>query len=333
MASATRPEKRRSSIDSDSSLDEPLSKRQRTTIVKPTPTPTPTPRPTAGYSDMSGYALQHELDERPNADSMGRDGLRRSIALALEHVGFDAATPEALESFANNAETYLTGFIADLKLYAEASRRHDPMPTDFEKVLRGHNLGMSYLQPHLVNPVLKKKKDKQNAQFYDPTPTSKETDYFKIRSTEFLGAELDGDEERQEKRWIPQTLPSFPPKHTYRYTEAEEKEPDPEKKRLQAAAEARKSEEALRHMERASKQSIHKEMAEKAKRHKLSKVRHDNWEATMKAFFPAGVAGTGTQEVADHSIVVDYNAPFMRREVAKVSSRSRGPLDTLTSRG
>ncbi|KAK8044562.1 hypothetical protein PG993_004586 [Apiospora rasikravindrae] len=299
MASATRPEKRRSSVDSDSSLDEPLSKRQRTTIVKPTatPTPTPTPRPTAGYSDMSSYALQQELDERPNADSMGRDGLRRSIALALEHVGFDAATPEALESFANNAETYLTGFIADLKLYAEASRRHDPTPADFEKVLRGHNLGMSYLQPHLS----------------------------------FWGAELDGDEERQEKRWIPQTLPSFPPKHTYRYTEAEDREPDPEKKRLQAAAEARKSEEALRHMERASKQSIHKEMAEKAKRHKLSKVRHDNWEAAMKAFFPAGVAGTGTQEVADHSIVVDYNAPFMRREVAKVSSR--GPLDSLTSRG
>lgn len=54
---------------------------------------------------MSSFALQEELSERPNADSMGRDGLRRSIALALEHVGFDAATPEALESFANNAET------------------------------------------------------------------------------------------------------------------------------------------------------------------------------------------------------------------------------------
>lgn len=54
---------------------------------------------------MSSFALQKELSERPNADSMGRDGLRRSIALALEHVGFDAATPEALESFANNAET------------------------------------------------------------------------------------------------------------------------------------------------------------------------------------------------------------------------------------
>ncbi|KAK8054057.1 bromodomain associated protein [Apiospora saccharicola] len=330
MASPTRPEKRRSSIDSDSSLDEPLSKRQRTTVVKP-PTPAPPPRPIAGYSDMSSFALQKELSERPNADSMGRDGLRRSIALALEHVGFDAATPEALESFANDAETYLMTFIADLKTYAEASRRHDPTPTDFEKVLRQHNLGISYLQPHLVNPVLKKKKEKLNAQFYDPTPTSKETDYFKIRSTDFLGPELDGDEERQEKRWIPQTLPSFPPKHTYRFTEAEPTIPDPEKKRVQAAAEARKSEEALRHMERASKQSIHKETAEKAKRYKYSKERHENWEATMKAFLPASGTGTGTQEVADHSIVVDYNASFMRRDVPKVSSR--GPLDTLTSRG
>ncbi|KAK8068997.1 hypothetical protein PG994_005613 [Apiospora phragmitis] len=330
MSSPTRPEKRRSSIDSDSSLDEPLSKRQRTTIVKP-PTPTPPPRPSAGYSDMSSFALQYGLNERPHADSMGRDGLRRSIALALEHVGFDAATPEALESFANSAETYLTSFIGDLKLYAEASRRHDPTPADFEKVLRGHNLGMSYLQPHLVNPVLKKKKDRLNAQFYDPTPTSKETDYFKIRSTEFLGPELNGDEERQEKRWIPQTLPSFPPKHTYRYTEAEPTVPDPEKKRTQAAIEARKSEEALRVMERASKQSIHKDIAEKARRHKFSRERHENWEALMKAVLPGSGTGTGTQEVADHSIVVDYNASFMRREVPKVSSR--GPLDTLTSRG
>ncbi|KAK6846204.1 hypothetical protein PG987_001392 [Apiospora arundinis] len=328
MASSTRLEKRRSSVDSDSSLDEPLSKRQRTTAIVE---PTPTPKPTAGYSDMTSFALQQELKERPNADSMGRDGIRRSIALALEHVGFDAATPEALESFANNVESYLTGFIEDLKLYAEAARRHDPTPADFEKVLRGHNLGMSYLQPHLVNPLLKKKKEKLDAKFYDPMPTSAETDYFKIRPTTFLGPELDGDEERREKRWIPQTLPSFPPKHTYRFTESETKLPDPEKSRTQAAAEARKSEEALRHIERASKQSIHKEMAEKAKRHKHSKERHENWEATMKAFLPASATRTGTQEVADHSIVVDYNAAFMRRDVPKVSSR--GPLDTLTSRG
>lgn len=47
----------------------------------------------------------YEVVNRPTAQDVGRDGLRRSIAIALEHVGFDAATPEALESFTEAAET------------------------------------------------------------------------------------------------------------------------------------------------------------------------------------------------------------------------------------
>jgi hypothetical protein len=38
-------------------------------------------------------------------DELGKKGLRRSIALALQKVGFESAEPEAMESFTLMAET------------------------------------------------------------------------------------------------------------------------------------------------------------------------------------------------------------------------------------
>ena len=48
----------------------------------------------------------------PTSEDLGRDGLRRSIALTLQHVGFDSASPEAMESFTAAAETctYISSF-------------------------------------------------------------------------------------------------------------------------------------------------------------------------------------------------------------------------------
>lgn len=41
----------------------------------------------------------------PTTEELASKGLRRAIALALEKVGFDSATPDAMESFAAMAET------------------------------------------------------------------------------------------------------------------------------------------------------------------------------------------------------------------------------------
>lgn len=83
-----------SQSQSDSGFDEPSSKRQRTesipassqTIEKATPV-APTPEQSRMFDDDP-----HQL-------------LLRSIALALEHVGFEAATPEALEAFCAQVES------------------------------------------------------------------------------------------------------------------------------------------------------------------------------------------------------------------------------------
>ena len=42
---------------------------------------------------------------RPNTDAFGRDGIRRACALALDHVGFESASTEALESYTTTVET------------------------------------------------------------------------------------------------------------------------------------------------------------------------------------------------------------------------------------
>ena len=48
---------------------------------------------------------ESEAVNKPTSEDLGRDGLRRSIAMTLQHVGFDSASPEAMESFTAAAET------------------------------------------------------------------------------------------------------------------------------------------------------------------------------------------------------------------------------------
>jgi hypothetical protein len=57
----------------------------------------------------------------PTARSHAQLGLQRSIALALNHVGFDSAAPDALQSFALAVETCQTAahpiFVLRLIMY------------------------------------------------------------------------------------------------------------------------------------------------------------------------------------------------------------------------
>lgn len=50
-------------------------------------------------------AIPTRIDGPPNFNEQHRMELRRSIALALGHVGFDSASEEALESFTHMTET------------------------------------------------------------------------------------------------------------------------------------------------------------------------------------------------------------------------------------
>lgn len=49
-------------------------------------------------------APEPHVGHQPTLVNPERDGLKRSIALVLGHVGFESATPEALEGFAEQTE-------------------------------------------------------------------------------------------------------------------------------------------------------------------------------------------------------------------------------------
>lgn len=59
----------------------------------------------------------HESSSTLTADEVAKKGLRRSIALVLDRVGFDSASEEAMESFATMVETCMSTCILASHLF------------------------------------------------------------------------------------------------------------------------------------------------------------------------------------------------------------------------
>ncbi|KAI8964285.1 hypothetical protein F5Y11DRAFT_101364 [Daldinia sp. FL1419] len=298
---------KRAVLTDDDNHQEPLAKRQRTTEPD-SHSVTPT------EVDMSEKPT-YDVVRRPNAEDFGRDGLRRSIGVALKHVGFDAATPDALESFTETVDTYITGFIEHLRRTANAARRNDPIPEDFELILRRHDVDLSSLKLHLKNPV---RKEYLTPSFFDPI--TEDVQYLQ-KPRPFLGEELSGEKEKEARPWIPKNFPAFPSAHTYRFTPAEQ-EPDIEKEQLQAEADAKKGEAALRRINRAARISRQKELRSVAQRDPLSRKRHQNWEDMMSELLPRADPSTNSApDVADHSTIVNFSTKYGRKGMPKTSRR------------
>ncbi|KAI1494219.1 hypothetical protein F5X96DRAFT_618705 [Biscogniauxia mediterranea] len=312
------PLKRQNPSEDDHGRED-QSKRQRTATLEPEPEP----QPQLELETVSTKALSHqianlsfEVVHKPTAEDLGRNGLQRSIALTLQHVGFDSGTNDALESFTETVDIYITGFINDLKRTAHAARRTDPTPADFEATLRRYNIPLSSLKPHLKTPIPEKR---LTPTFYNPITEDLEN----LQSTpEALGDELDGKHEKEEKLWIPKSFPAFPSKHSYKWTPMEEKPRDPRKKRSDASVDARNGEKALRRIDRAAKISRLKELKEIANRNPLSRQRHEAWEDLMKDLLPRTGAASGASEIADHSTIVNAGTKYGRQELPRASRRA-----------
>ncbi|KAI0018671.1 hypothetical protein F4780DRAFT_781199 [Xylariomycetidae sp. FL0641] len=304
--------RKRASSGDDSYGHEDRVKRQRTATLESGSTPAES---ISLHHTAAEGTLEFDVIKQPTAADLGRDGLQRSIALALQHVGFETANQDALESFTEATETYISGFIGQLTRTANAARRNNPIPTDFEALLRTYSIPISSLEPHLDNPVPKRK---LKPSYYDPiiedvAPLQKPRPY--------LGEELDGRQEKEARPWIPKSFPAFPSKHTYRWNEAPEAARGPEKKRAEASADARKGEMALRRIDRAAKISRQKELKELASRDPLSQKRHKAWEGLMKDLLPDRGAANGAMDIADHSTVVNAGAKYGRKELPRTSRR------------
>ncbi|KAM7205387.1 hypothetical protein V8F20_003156 [Naviculisporaceae sp. PSN 640] len=249
-------------------------------------------------------------------EAIAKAGLRRSIALALSAVGFDSATPEAMESFVIHTEKYMASMIEEVGIMSKAARRNHPVPKDFETTLGRFNLTTSALRPHKKPPIPKSKRLPQ----YEPIRVEDSI----AEDLPVLGADLNGASDKSTKSYIPSSFPAFPSIHTYRYTpvsvedlttvadhslpdtqsqtvvpsqtpnqaaQTQTQPPlapdeiprgDPKKMREAAAKEAKSGEAALRGLMRASKIAKQKEVWLAAQQDAARRERYNQWESVMK---------------------------------------------------
>ncbi|KAG5957699.1 hypothetical protein E4U58_005707 [Claviceps cyperi] len=274
----------------------------------------------------------------PSHNVNARVGIQRSIAMVLKHDGFSSSTPEAMESFTclvetcesrsppTNVESYpntdesldLTSLIEETKRFALASRRDHPIPSDFEAVLRMFNLPVSSLKPHLKNPL-------PTIALAPSYQYAHEADEEAYATLPLLGPELSGQADKIAKKYIPSYFPEFPSRHTYKFTPQEDiNTRDSKKIREEAARTAQYGEDALRRLVRASKMRKQKEAKLMVERDSHGKERFRLWETTMRRFMGVEQRGENTEqvEIADHSMIVNGDTVFARKEITRVGKRS-----------
>lgn len=208
----------------------------------------------------------------------------------------------------------LKSIIEETKRLALASRREHPLPSDFEAMLKRYNIPTSSLQPHLTNPIAT-----QISPIYTNLVTS-DTDF---KSLPLLGPELSGQADREMKAYIPRAFPDFPSRHTYRFTPQEDtRTRDSQSIREEAALSAQQGEDALRRLVRASKMRKQKEAKLLVERDNQGKERFRLWESTMKRFMGASrTDSSGQVEIADHSMIVNGDAMFSRKDASRLGKR------------
>lgn len=140
-----------------------------------------------------------------------------------------------------------------------------------------------------------------------------------------LGEELSGQADKDSKTHIPSNYPDFPSRHTYSFTPQDDPNlRDSKKTREEAARTAQHGEDALRRLVRASKMRKQKEAKSLVERDDQGRERFRLWESTMRRFMGADSRNEQTDEVdiADHSMIVNGDALFSRKEVPRQTKRS-----------
>ena len=188
------------------------------------------------------------------------------------------------------------------------ARRSLPTPIDFRYALAEFSLPIASIEPHLRPPIPPSKlKFELEALPLEPTIP----DYV----APLLGNELSGEPDKKQKRYIPERFPSFPSKHTYKWTEKDsERETDPRKIREEAAKAARQGEEALRRLTKVGKAGKEKDVKKAASKDPRSKERHDMWEMAIDDLLLGKVdAVTAAPGEDDRSMIVSADRRYLRK--------------------
>ncbi len=192
------------------------------------------------------------------------------------------------------------------------SRRALPTPLDFQYALETFDLPISSVAPHLKPPMSPSKYAVQ----LEEVSVEEQT----IPSANILlSAELSGEPDKSSKPYIPKHFPSFPSKHTYKWTEKEfTRETDPRKIREVASQTARQGEEALRRLTNVGKAGKEKDVKQAASKDAKSKERHAKWEQTMESFAAGRLKSVveDSKEQDDRSSLINANRQFYRKGVS-----------------
>jgi transcription initiation factor TFIID subunit 8 len=191
-------------------------------------------------------------------------------------------------------------------------RRHEPHPGDFEFALSIFSIPTASLEPHRKPPVAPPKEQEE------PEPLLTD-ELNQVALTKLLGGELNGENDKNGRSYIPKRFPSFPSTHTYKWTEKESaRETDPRKIREEAAKAARQAEEALRRLVKISKSGREKDVKRMAGKDPKSKLRHELWEKTMETL---NTRKQHTEPDADQdddrSMIVNSESQYFRKPVVR----------------
>ncbi|KAL5321614.1 hypothetical protein ACEPPN_009574 [Leptodophora sp. 'Broadleaf-Isolate-01'] len=292
--------KRASPSQSDDSLSEEpnLKKRRVETIMPNTPPP-----------ELPEEYFTAKAEKIPMFDDDPHQLLLRAVALALEHVGFTGASPEALEAFCAEVDVYAAHFLSKVTSSMLNSRRSLPTPPDFKYALSEFDLPIASIEPHLKPPIPASKLLLQ----LEPAP---HTDLGSPSLEKLLGDTLSGESDKKVKPYIPKKFPSFPSKHTYKWTEKDYgREMDPRRVREEAAKVSRQSEEALRKFTQVAKVGKEKDVKKAASKDPKSKERHELWEKTVGSLV-TGVVEAAVKEGVDdkdRGLIVNAERSFYRK--------------------
>lgn len=240
---------------------------------------------------------------------------------------------------------------------ANHARRTTAIAPDFELSLNYFNINLTDLKKHRKPPIpqerikgtepqIEVKKDKEGRPILHDGA---------FEHMPCLDKELSGEADKDAKAYIPKSFPDFPSTHTYKYTPTdiesvtvredivstakENAAPnwrgDPKKIREAAAIQAKQAEEALRKLVRASKMASLKDLRSTAEKNPISKARYDLWEDAMKDLLQERGLADGRndavrEDVADHSMIVNAQKKYHRREIPRSAKRMG---DTLSGKG
>lgn len=184
-------------------------------------------------------------------------------------------------------------------------------------MLRHHNLTLSSLKPHIKGRLSNQDTINRSENLITIDDT--------FNSLPLLGEELSGQPDKESKAFIPPSFPGFPSTHTYRFTPQEDRRTrDSKQIREDAAKSAQLGEDALRRLVRASKMRKQKEVKSLVERDSQGKERFRLWESTMKRFMGGDRFREHADkvEIADHSMLVNADAKFSRRELSRLGKKS-----------